>query len=147
MQTLLEKAMGGNDATAAATLWAYISRGEVSDAVALAWVRHVATRVVTDVVCSKEARKARRADAALKAVGLFGRVNRTRWLEEFAVSIETDDPSFTHKLAAQVAPLLEGDPIDPKAPYDVGKAERIIQRKRADVRKGARKKLQVPPKE
>lgn len=145
-QTLLEKAMS-NDATSAAILWAYISRGEVADSVALAWLRHVAPRIVTDVVNCQEEHSSRRADAALKAVGLSGRIQRTRWIEGFAAFVEEHAPDMTHESAAQVAPMMEMDPINPAAPYDPAKAKRVIQRVRAPLRKRTRKKLRVPPKE
>lgn len=141
-QSLLAKATG-NDPTSAAILWTLILREEIADSVALAWLRHVAARIVTNVVNCEEEHSSRRADGALRAVGLSGRVNRTRWLEQFAEFIEEHDPSWTNKAAAQAVPLVEEDPLDPTTPYDPNNAERVIQRTRAEIRK----KLRVPPKE
>lgn len=141
-EELLERATN-NDATSAAILWVRISRGEIADAVSLAWLRHVAEVVVDEVVNCQEEHSSRRTDGALRAVSLSGRIKRTRWLEEFAAYVEELAPDMTHKSAAQVVPMVEENPLDPTAPYDPDKAERVIQRKRAELRK----KLQVPPEE
>lgn len=61
------------DAVAAAELWRLIAAGKVPERVALAWLMNVATQVEIKVL-DADLLPNRRADAALKAIGLEGRL-------------------------------------------------------------------------
>lgn len=151
----LFKKASGNDPTSAAVLWTRLAEGSVSNETALAWLRHIAPRIVDDVVNFQGDHASRRTDAALRAIGLSGKKRRIQWLEEAAEMIESSVPELTDKEAAQLIGMIETDPLNPSGPFDADKAEGQVRRARQAIhkrqgtrrRRGTRKKSQVPPKE
>lgn len=76
------------DAVAAAELWRLIGAGKVPERVALAWLMNVATQVEIKVL-DADLPPNRRADAALKAIGLEGRLtDPNRELVEYIFDLE-----------------------------------------------------------
>jgi len=73
---LLSKALAG-DSTAAADLWRLIAAGEASADDVLAWARDVARQVQAKIL-DADIEANRRPDAALKAIGLEGRIDKHR---------------------------------------------------------------------
>ncbi len=86
----LDGAIGG-DATAAAEMWRAIADGRASPAEAATWAQYVAKRVVGKVIDADLVSSNRRADAALKAIGFYGPIDRDRHLREDLASIQNDE--------------------------------------------------------
>lgn len=79
MDKTLQAAIGG-DTTAAAEMWRRIAASQADDTEALAWARHVAARVTSEVINADIDSSNRRAEAALKAIGFCGRIDKNRQL-------------------------------------------------------------------
>jgi hypothetical protein len=75
----LSDALGG-DATAAAEMWRAIARGGASPIDTQLWAHFVAGQVVDKVIDADLDSANRRAEAALKAIGFYGRIDRDRQL-------------------------------------------------------------------
>lgn len=127
---ILQHSLAG-DATASAALWRAIDAGEVDDATTVAWARSVAAQVVSKVI-NPEIQANRARENARAALGLEGRINRDRELEDLVMLL----PDATPSSIANAADLL----------VDVGGADRYqVQRKveyiKSKLKKGKVKKL------
>jgi len=119
-QELLRAAEAG-DNVAAARLWILIARGRCDEGVTLAWARNVAQHIEAKVL-EADLQANRRPDAALKAIGLEGRMD---WLGAVLTEYGED---WTPSALAEVLPLVEE--LGPYEGKDPKQLERAIRHKR-----------------
>lgn len=105
----LRDALGG-DATATADMWRAIARGSAAPADALLWVRFVAGQVVEKVIEGNLDSANRRAEAALKAIGFYGRIDRDRQLRaDLALFEGPETAKFSRAEIAKTIQLVSSD--------------------------------------
>ena len=105
----LRDALAG-DATAAADMWQAIARGTAAPTDALLWARFVAGQVVEKVIDAELDSANRRAEAALKAIGFYGRIDKDRQLRaDLALLAGTEAASLSRADIAKTIQLVSHD--------------------------------------
>lgn len=142
-QKLFNEATTG-DATSAANIWKKIASGHASDELTLAWARHVAASVVEKVIENREDNANRRAEKALPAIGLAGRIDHLRDLkaaiehhEHWNDDLEPGEPKTTDQDIADsvddLYPILDNGEPDPNwkpKNYNARQVESIRRKKK-----------------
>jgi hypothetical protein len=103
----------GNDSTAAAAMWRAIADGQASASEILTWATHVAGRIkkeVLDVNFVKEGgHSSRRADAAHRAIGLYGKIDRDRQLRADIALFYKGESKLSRIEVAEVLQIIGSD--------------------------------------
>lgn len=102
------------DTSAAADVWRAIAEGRASPAESMLWVQHIAKRVTEKVIEADLESANRRAEAALKAIGFYGRIDKDRQLREELASFDWENMSRADivETLRLIGPELEGVPTE-----------------------------------
>jgi hypothetical protein len=104
-------------------MWRRVASGDRSPEVE-AWLAAAATEVVQEVFEAKFVHAGRRAEAALRAVGFVGQVDRYEDLRHLVDEVDAGG-GYSARVLAQAAPLILEVPDQPK------KLQKVIEAHRA----------------
>jgi hypothetical protein len=122
----LKAAMQG-DATAAADLWRAIDSGHAADDDAIAWARNVAGQIVAKVLDAPlEAN--RRREAAYRAIGFEGRIDKQREQRDALKQLYLNCPGMPLLEFVRTARLFGSDFEDVSDSNAVKRLERLIKK-------------------
>lgn len=114
------------DNHAATLFWQRVANGDLDDDIK-ELLPHVATEILQTVFHDEYITSARRADAALKAVGFFGRTEKVPGLKDLATRLMPNEPASN---LAKVADLIADIP-SPADERDIRNRAKSIQQMRA----------------